>query len=66
MYPVRTTQSDFNFLDLLNIIAIILQVKTQMKLDKQASNDDLLRELGKDTDAILQRLECIERKLNNE
>lgn len=47
-------------LDVLNLIIIFLELRTQMHLQKQASNDDLLRELQKDTDTIIARLEKIE------
>lgn len=55
-------QSNFNLLDILNLFIIFLQLKTQMKLDKQATNNDLLRELNKDVDLILERLDRIEKK----
>lgn len=55
-------QSDFSFLDLLNLIGIGLQLVTQLKLNKQATNNDLLKELNKDVDLILERLDRIEKK----
>lgn len=55
-------QSDFSFLDLLNLIGIGLQIVTQLKLNKQATNNDLLKELNKDVDLILERLDRIEKK----
>lgn len=47
-------------LDILNIVIILLELRTQIHLHKQASNDDLLRELQKDTDEIISRLEKID------
>lgn len=55
-------QSNLNFLDILNIFIIFLQLRTQLKLDKQATNNDLLKELNKDMDLILERLDRIEDK----
>lgn len=55
-------QSNFNLLDILNIVIIFLQLKTQLKLDRQATNNDLLKELNKDVDLILERLDRIENK----
>lgn len=55
-------QSNFNLLDILNIFIIFLQLKTQLKLDRQATNNDLLKELNKDVDLILERLDRIENK----
>lgn len=60
-------QSNFNLLDILNIFIIFLQFRTQLKLDKQATNNDLLKELNKDVDLILERLDRIEtRRKTNE
>lgn len=58
-------QSNFNLLDILNIFIIFLQFRTQLKLDKQATNNDLLKELNKDVDLILERLDRIENKEKN-
>lgn len=58
-------QSNFNLLDILNIFIIFLQLRTQLKLDKQATNNDLLKELNKDVDLILERLDRIENKEKN-
>lgn len=62
MYQNQNLQNDFSFLDLLNLIGIGLQIVTQLKLNKQATNNDLLKELNKDVDLILERLDRIENK----
>lgn len=55
-------RNDFSFLDFLDLIIIILQFVTQVKLNRQASNNDLLKELHKDADAIMEKLDRIEKK----
>ena len=54
------------FLDILNLVIIMLELRTQLHLQKQASNDDLLREVQKDTDAIIARLEEMKKETDNE
>lgn len=39
---MNQSQNNFTFIDLLNFIIIFLQLKTELKLDRQASNNDLL------------------------
>lgn len=63
---MNQSQNNFTFIDLLNIIIIFLQLKTELKLDRQASNNDLLKELNRDMDKIMERLDRIEKGNKND
>lgn len=63
---MNQSQNNFTFIDLLNIIIIFLQLKTELKLDRQASNNDLLKELNRDMGKIMERLDRIEKGNKND
>ena len=63
---MNQSQNNFTFIDLLNFIIIFLQLKTELKLDRQASNNDLLKELNRDMGKIMERLDRIEKGNKND
>lgn len=50
------------FLDALNLVILLFEIRSEVQLSKQATNNDVLREIRKDTDSILRRLEKLEVK----
>lgn len=64
MMATPQPSSDFTLLDILDLVMIFLQLKTHVKLNRQATNNDLIKELHKDTDEIISRLESFESRLD--
>ena len=50
-------QQDFDFLDMIEIMAFIIQVLDYEVTMKQATNDDVIRELHRQNTAYLERIE---------
>lgn len=50
-------QQAFDFLDLLTIFSVALQVDQTIKLQEQASNDDLLKALQESVDILNSKLD---------
>ncbi len=50
-------QQDFDFLDMIEIMAFIIQVLDYEATMKQATNDDVIRELHRQNTAYLERIE---------
>lgn len=50
-------QQAFDFLDILTIFSVALQVDQTIELQKQATNNDLLKVLQKDVDMLNSKLD---------
>lgn len=50
-------QQDFDFLDMIEIMAFIIQVLDYEATMKQATNDDVIEELHRQNTAYLERIE---------
>lgn len=50
-------QQAFDFLDILTIFSVALQIDQAIELQKQATNNDLIKELRNDVDILSSKLD---------
>ena len=53
---------NLSLLDLLTVFSLLIDISNAVRLKKQSSNDDLLKELNKDVDKLMKKLEDIKKE----
>lgn len=57
--------NQFDILDTITLISFMMQLQNNSILQRQATNDDILRDLHTDVDRLEKKLDAILAKLNS-
>ena len=57
--------NQFDMLDTITLISFMMQLQNNSILQRQATNDDILRDLHTDVDRLEKKLDAILAKLNS-